>query len=116
LFESILERSAPLATHAIKLLRKSPMDLDVYAWLVHRLYNLNRSSTMTWAQLSGQFGHSYGEIRYFRRYFIDSLQRVLKVYTDAKVSCSEAGITLAPSRRHISRSVPKALQLSRPKP
>ena len=38
LFHSILDRSAPLSTNAIKSLRKSPMDLDVYAWLVHRLF------------------------------------------------------------------------------
>src|SRR6185312_7632684 len=31
LYDSILERSAPLATSAIRALRKSPMDLDVYA-------------------------------------------------------------------------------------
>ena len=30
--------------NAIKQLRKSPMDLDVYAWLVHRLYHLNARS------------------------------------------------------------------------
>src|SRR5258708_9821595 len=44
LFHSILERSAPLATSAIKQLRKSPMDLDVYAWLVHRLFHLSKPS------------------------------------------------------------------------
>ena len=42
LYQSILERSAPLSTHAIRQLRKSPMDLDVYAWLAHRLFNLSR--------------------------------------------------------------------------
>ena len=43
LFHSILDRSAPLSTNAIKSLRKSPMDLDVYAWLVHRLCSVCRS-------------------------------------------------------------------------
>ena len=105
LFQSILERSAPLSTRAIKQLRKSPMDLDVYAWLVHRLYNLNRPSPMTWSQLSGQFGHSYGEIRYFRRFFGDSLERVLKVYPEAKVKCSDTGLTLLPSRPHVARAL-----------
>jgi hypothetical protein len=104
LFQSILERSAPLSTLAIKQLRKSPMDLDVYAWLVHRLYQLSRPSTMTWPQLSGQFGHSYGAIRYFRRFFIDSLKRVLKVYPDARVTASKNGVTLSPSRKHIAKS------------
>jgi hypothetical protein len=105
LFQSILERSAPLSTAAIRQLRKSPMDLDVYAWLVHRLYHLSRPSTMTWAQLSGQFGHSYGEIRYFRRFFGDSLKRVLKVYPEAKFKWTEAGLTLLPSKPHVERSL-----------
>jgi hypothetical protein len=105
LFQSILERSAPLSTAAIRQLRKSPMDLDVYAWLVHRLYHLTRPSTMTWAQLSGQFGHSYGEVRYFRRFFGDSLKRVLKVYPEAKFKWTDAGLILLPSKPHIERAI-----------
>ena len=84
LFHSILDRSAPLSTNAIKQLRKSPMDLDVYAWLVHRLFNLSKPSTVTWQQLSEQFGHGYAELRKFRRFFIDSLKRVQTVYPEAQ--------------------------------
>lgn len=105
LYESILERSAPLSTAAIRQLRKSPMDLDVYAWLAHRLFQLARPSTISWTQLSGQFGHDYGELRYFRRFFGDSLRRVLKVYPEAKLKWSDTGITLLPSRPHIEHRV-----------
>jgi hypothetical protein len=105
LYESILERSAPLSTNAIRQLRKSPMDLDVYAWLAHRLFQLSRPSTISWAQLSDQFGHDYAELRYFRRFFSDSLKRVLKVYPDAKLKPSDTGITLLPSRPHVERRV-----------
>jgi hypothetical protein len=101
LYESIIERSAPLSTSAIRQLRKSPMDLDVYAWLVHRLFTLSRPSTLSWVQLSGQFGHSYGAIRYFRRFFSESMQRVLKVYPEARLKATDTGITLLPSRPHI---------------
>jgi hypothetical protein len=101
LFESILERSAPLSTSAIRQLRKSPMDLDVYAWLAHRLFQLSRPSTISWTQLSDQFGHSYDELRYFRRFFGDSLKRVLKVYPEAKLKTSDTGITLLPSKPHV---------------
>jgi len=104
LYDSILERSAPLSTAAIRQLRKSPMDLDVYAWLVHRLFHLSRPSTLTWQQLSGQFGHNYGELRYFRRFFGDSLQRVLKVYPEARLQWTDAGLTLLPSRPHVERA------------
>jgi hypothetical protein len=102
LFHSILERSAPLATSAIKRLRKSPMDLDVYAWLVHRLFHLSKPSMVSWDQLSQQFGHSYREPRTFRRFFLDSLKRVSAVYPDAKLKISDAGILLLPSRPHLA--------------
>ncbi len=106
LFHSILERSAPLSTRAIKQLRKSPMDLDVYAWLVHRLFHLSRPSNVTWQQLSEQFGHAYAELRQFRRFFLDSLERVRVVYPDAKVSLTETGVLLLPSRPHLAQRSP----------
>jgi hypothetical protein len=103
LYDSILERSAPLSTRAIRQLRKSPMDLDVYAWLVHRLYHLSRPSSVTWEQLSGQFGHSYTLLRKFRAYFAESLKRVQAAYPEAKLKLTGAGITLLPSRPHVPR-------------
>ena len=102
LFHSILDRSAPLSTSAIKQLRKSPMDLDVYAWLVHRLFHLQKPSTVTWGQLSQQFGHGYAELRRFRRFFTESLKRVQAVYPEAKLKVGDAGVILLPSRPHLA--------------
>jgi hypothetical protein len=104
LFHSILERSAPLATHAIKRLRKSPMDLDVYAWLVHRLFHLGKPSLVSWSQLSNQFGHNYELPRKFRQFFLGSLKRVALVYPEAKLKVSDAGILLLPSRPHVAHT------------
>jgi hypothetical protein len=67
------------------------------------LCQLSRPSTISWSQLSGQFGHDYGELRYFRRFFGDSLKRVLKAYPEARIQLAEGGVTLLPSRPHISR-------------
>lgn len=103
LFQSILERSAPLSTAAIRRLRKSPMDLDVYAWLVHRLFHLARPNIVTWAQLSGQFGHGYAQPRKFRHFLLDSLRRVQAVYPEANVKPTDTGLILSPSRPHVSR-------------
>ena len=105
LFDSILERSAPLATNAIKQLRKSPMDLDVYAWLVHRLFSLGKPSMVSWEQLGGQFGHGYVEQRMFKRFFCDSLKRVLAVYPEAKLNVTPTGVLLLPSKPHVARSL-----------
>ena len=110
LFHSILERSAPLSTQAIKQLRKSPMDLDVYAWLVHRLFHLGRPSNVSWQQLSEQFGHAYSELRQFRRFFLDSLARVRVVYPEAKLAPTETGVLLLPSRPHLAKRTSASLR------
>lgn len=103
LYDSILERSAPLSTMALRRLRKSPMDLDVYAWLVHRLFHLNKPSSVTWQQLSNQFGHGYGLLRKFRAFFSGSVKRVLEVYPEARLKLTETGVLLLPSRPHVPR-------------
>jgi len=103
LFHSILDRSAPLSTKAIKQLRKSPMDLDVYAWLAHRLFHLQKPSTVTWSQLSEQFGHGYAELRTFRRFFTESLKRVQAVYAESKLKVADVGVILLPSKPHLPR-------------
>jgi hypothetical protein len=58
---------------------------------------------LSWEQLSGQIAHGYAELRYFRRFFADSLQRVPRAYPDARVRLSENGILLLPSKPHIDR-------------
>jgi len=102
LFHSILDRSAPLSTNAIKQLRKSPMDLDVYAWLAHRLFHLSKPSIITWKQLSEQFGHGYAEVRTFKRFFTESLKRVLEVYPEARLKVGDIGVVLMPSKSHLA--------------
>jgi hypothetical protein len=101
LYESMREKSAPLSTRALRRLRNSPMDLDIYAWLVHRLFRLAKPSLVTWEQLFGQIGHTYSEIRYFRRFFNLSLKRVLCEYPEARLKVSEKGVLLLPSKPHI---------------
>jgi hypothetical protein len=104
LYESIVERAVPLKTNDIKLIRKSCMDLDVYSWLVHRLYRLPKLSRITWQQLEQQFGHSYSELRVFKFHFSQSLKRIAELYPEANWRLNDHGIMLFPSRPLIARA------------
>ena len=115
LYESILERSAPLALDAIRALRRSPLDLDLYAWLVYRLNYLRRPVTIPWSDLVFQFGQSYQRERDFRQFFQNSLKRVLQVYSQARVKATSAGLCLEPSPRHIAKASPSSLPQRRPR-
>ena len=104
LFHSILDRSAPLSTNAIKSLRKSPMDLDVYAWLAHRLVS----------PVETEHGHLAAALRAVRPRLLRaallppflhaSLEASAEVYPEAKLKVTDAGVILMPSRPHSHRT------------
>lgn len=102
LFESMLERSAPLSMEAVRALRRSPLDLDIYAWLVYRLYRLHRRLVIPWSELAVQFGQDYTRERDFHTSFRASLKRVLAQYPQARVEALTEGLCLSPSRAHIA--------------
>jgi len=103
MYESMLERAAPLSNRAIRNLRRSPLDLDIYAWLVYRLYRLHRPTVLvTWDDFQAQTGQSYGRSRDFRTQVGNSLKRVLKEYPEARVELLKEGLRLQRSPRHIA--------------
>lgn len=101
--DAILDnRAAPLKMEVVRDLRRSPMVLDIYTWLIHRLYRLKRPSLATWSGLSLQFGQSYDREFDFRCGFLKCLTKVLKAYPEARVKARTEGLLLLPSGRHIA--------------
>jgi len=99
--EILNKRAAPLRTDVLAKLRRSPMDLDLYAWLVYRLHRLKLPTVISWAELALQFGQSYERECDFRFSFDQSLVRVKKVYPEAKAISRTEGLLLLPSPHHI---------------
>ena len=82
-FESIMEAPVPVDMRALKALRGSPLRIDIYTWLVHRLPYLRRRTTIPWPLLAAQFGGDYKELHKFRAAFTKHLRQVLAVYPEA---------------------------------
>lgn len=95
---SIAESSVPLDMRAIRALQNSALSLDQYSWLAHRLWRLKRPQNLYWANLRQQFGEEISDPKNFRRNFVSSMQSVLDVYPQAKVSIIQGGIQLKPSQ------------------
>ncbi len=55
-FEEVTNRPVPLDMQALRLLKGSPMRLDLYVWLTYRMSYLRRPTAVTWDQLRLQFG------------------------------------------------------------
>jgi hypothetical protein len=100
-YRSVLEAPVPLRPEALRALSGSPMRLDLYAWLVYRLKYLERPTTVSWAQLAGQFGADYKVRRQFKAAFEKNLREVLVLYPQAKTLVLGSGLRLMPSPAHI---------------
>lgn len=112
-FNECVEHKLPFDMRAIRALRQSPLALDIYVWLTHRMSYLSKRTTIPWISLSGQFGAGYAVtdqgLRDFKRAFLRELKHVQIIYPAARVSDSRNGLVLYPSPTHVSASVSVAI-------
>ncbi|NEN76519.1 protein kinase [Pelistega sp. NLN82] len=63
-FNDIINNPVPIDLNVLHELRKSPMAMDVYTWLVYRTFGIlstgNRPVKIAWTDLQAQFGANYG--------------------------------------------------------
>jgi hypothetical protein len=102
-YEEIVRRPVPVDMHVLRALAKSksPLALDIYQWLTHRMSYLRDPATIPWEALQLQFGGDYGRTRDFKAKFLRHLKQVLELYPQANVEPGSSGLKLLPSRPHI---------------
>ncbi len=111
-FEEVTNRPVPLDMQALRLLKGSPMRLDIYVWLTYRMSYLRRPTAVTWDQLRLQFGtqaQTRAARHAFKNDFLGHLTRVLAVYPAAQVEETDTGLRLSPGRPHVSRNGRRSL-------
>jgi len=102
-YDEVMAAPVPLDLRALKALKRSPMQLDLYMWLTFRNSYLKAETAITWDQLRMQFGAEYSVARQFKAAFKEALQKVLVVYPAAQIRTVDAGILIAPSATHVSK-------------
>lgn len=96
-YDHLRDHAVPLDPRAIAYLKGSPLCLDVYVWLAHRLPRLQRSLQIPWPVLAQQFGSSYRNTAAFVYRMKQVLIDVLAVYDGARAEISPRGLIVHPS-------------------
>ena len=55
-FQEIMRHPVPLDMNTLKALKRSPLGLDLYVWLVYRTFKLDAPLRLSWPMLYRQFG------------------------------------------------------------
>lgn len=106
-YDALRDHAVPLDPHAITKLHDSSMQLDIYAWLAHRLCRVRQpaGNLVYWANLREQFGQEYADPRNFRRKFLAALEEVVKYYPDARIELVRGGLLLKPSKPPVPKTM-----------
>jgi hypothetical protein len=104
-FQECVDHPLPIDLRVIRVLRTSPLALDIYMWLTHRMSYLSRRTVIPWQSLMAQFGAAYSSndqgVRDFKRAFIRQMRRVHYLYQEARIDANDDGLVLQPSATHI---------------
>ncbi len=105
-FREVIERPVPIDLRALKALKRSPMALDIYCWLTHRMFYLQKPVEIPWPLLQLQFGADYAlegqGPRDFKKKFLHQLKNVCLIYPQANVGEGKRGLALKPSPPHVA--------------
>ena len=58
-FEQLVAAPVPLDLRAVRVLKQSPLALDLYAWATRRVSYLERPTLISWEALRRSFGAGY---------------------------------------------------------
>jgi len=102
----ILEHPVPLDMRILRALKSSALELDLYAWLTYRVFNLGQPQNISWASLQKQLGSDYACTRDFKKRIKNALFNVRALWSDLNIREIDGGLQLRPSRPSVpSRSV-----------
>lgn len=107
-FKNITDSPVPIDMRVLRALSKSPLAMDIYAWLVYRIFLLrvkNRPGVVIpWHSLKLQFGADYGDSQRglidFKKRFLLRLKEAQLFYPEANVTAKENGLFVGASRLH----------------
>ena len=106
-FNEIVSHPVPLDLTTLKALKRSPLGLDLYLWLVYRTFPLRSAQRITWKQVYRQFGVDPAKasdkftVRDFRQNVLRELKKIKLAWPDLNYGTARGVLILYPSSPHI---------------
>ena len=74
-YQTLIGRGMPLDFKAYRSLMRSPLAMDAYTWLTHRMWRIDGSVDVRWDKLHKDMGQEYGQLKDFKRAFSRALKQ-----------------------------------------
>ena len=103
LFNEIIQHPVPLNMNTLTALKRSPLGLDLYLWVVYRTFALKRPLRLTWRLLYSQFGAHPDKasdkniVNAFRRKVLRELKKIKMAWPELNYRTAKGMLILLPS-------------------
>ena len=102
-FEEISKNPVPVDMRVLKLLKQSPLALDLYIWLTYRVSYLKEPTKISWEDLSRQFGSDFQQTKVFAFKVRKHLNKIKSIWLDLKIETEGDALILYPCSPHIKK-------------
>ena len=102
-FNEIIRHPIPFDMNILKALKRSPLGLDLYFWLVYRTFSLKGPLRLSWKQLYRQFGSNPARaseantVHDFRKDCLRELKKINRAWPDLHYATVKGALMLSPS-------------------
>jgi hypothetical protein len=96
-FKAITAWPVPVDMRVLRAIKKSPLALDLYAWVTWRVFRLARPAFIPWDGLMKQMGGEYKETRNFVSKAKAAFRKIQAAYPGLKLNYAKGGMILHPS-------------------
>ena len=102
-FNDIINHPVPIDMNTLTALKRSPLGLDLYLWLVYRTFSLKRPLRLSWANLYRQFGvdpsraNDNRTVQDFRKDCLRELKKVKIAWPELHYATAKGVLILSPS-------------------
>ena len=107
-FNEIINHPVPIDMNTLTALKRSPLGLDLYLWLVYRTFPLRAPLRLSWPTLYRQFGVDPSRasdrvtVDNFRKDCLRELKKVKTAWPDLNYTTAKGVLILSPSKPAIA--------------
>lgn len=96
-FEAITRSPVPLDLAVLREFKRSPLALDLYAWIHYTTWNVDRKKKerrISWEGLHIQLGSQYASVHEFRRKALSIIQKIQEIKPEYRAESVEGGLAI----------------------
>ena len=97
-FNEIIRNPVPIDFRVLKVLKNSPLGLDLYMFLTWRTFNLKEPVFISWQGLHNQLGGQYRDLKEFARDCRSHLRNIQAMWPELSIKSVRGRLCISPSR------------------